>query len=87
MEAPSGDPKRPFTRVKAEQRGTFVLTMPDVASAREIVLFASPEGKPAAPAAVIGRIQIREQSGPEKPKKRGNNGFRSKPRRSKRKRR
>ena len=34
LEALSGDPKQPFTRVEAEQRGTIVLTMP--------ALFASP---------------------------------------------
>jgi hypothetical protein len=85
LEAPSGDPKRPFTRVKAERRGTFVLTMPALASAREIVLFATPEGKPAAPAAVIGHIQLGKQGRPEKPKKRGGSRAPSKPRRSKRK--
>lgn len=62
MEAPSGDPERPFTRVKAERRGAFVLTMPNLSRAQSIVLFASPDEDPRKPAREIGRFDLR---GPE----------------------
>jgi hypothetical protein len=59
MEAPSGDPERPFTRVKADRRGTFVLTMPNLSRAESIVLFASPDDDPRRSAREIGRFDLR----------------------------
>ena len=59
VEAPSGDPERPFTRAKTERRGTFVLTIPNVSQAQSIVLFASPEDDARKAAREIGRFTLR----------------------------
>jgi hypothetical protein len=59
MEAPSGDPERPFTRVRPpERRGTFVLTMPNLSRAQSIVLYTSPDDDPQKPAREIGRFEL-----------------------------
>ncbi len=59
-EAPSGDPKRPFTRVSPQNpQGTFAVLVPYVDSAEALVLCASPAGNPNQAAREVSRISIR----------------------------
>jgi hypothetical protein len=76
LEAPSGDPQRPFTRVpRPEQRGTFVLTLPNLSRGRSLVLHASPGDDRRKPAREIARFDLRrgaaKESGPGGPEPRG----------------
>jgi hypothetical protein len=65
IEAPSGDPERPFTRatVPAKQR-VFVLLVPDTEEGRELVLSASPRGARAGRAQPLATIDLRNPDSP-----------------------
>jgi hypothetical protein len=65
IEAPSGDPERPFTRarVPAKQR-VFVVLVPDTDAGRELVLTASPRGARAGKARPFAAIDLRNPNAP-----------------------
>jgi hypothetical protein len=59
IEAPSGDPKRPFTHVKSsEAEGSFTLLMPDFEQARTLALWASSPEEPSQPAKEIAHVDL-----------------------------
>jgi hypothetical protein len=61
-EAPSGDPKRPFTRVRNEQKqGVFTVMVPDLDHALEVSLVGSPPEQPARAAKQLLRVNLKEQ--------------------------
>ena len=60
-EAPSGDPSRPFTRVRTESdEGTFAVLVPQIESAEALVLCASPTGERLHAPYEITRVAIKE---------------------------
>jgi hypothetical protein len=65
LEAPSGDPERPFTRVAppADHETVFVLLVPEIANTQEVVLCASPAGKPGERARAIAALDLRKPEG------------------------
>jgi hypothetical protein len=64
IEAPSGDPERPFTRTQAPgKEEVFVLLIPEIEAARELVLCGAPKGEPAARARPIAAIDLRNPTG------------------------
>jgi hypothetical protein len=65
IEAPSGDPERPFTRatVSAKQR-VFVVLVPDTDAGREIVLMGSPRGARGGTARPLAAIDLRKPDAP-----------------------
>lgn len=64
VEAPSGDPERPFTRVPVPSRErVFVLLVPDTEAARDLVLCASPEEGRAGEAREVAAIDLRKPTG------------------------
>jgi hypothetical protein len=59
IEAPSGDPARPFMQVRKPQtKGIFELLAPELAGARTLVIFASPPADPGAPASQVARLSL-----------------------------
>jgi hypothetical protein len=61
-EAPSGDPDRPFTRVRTDQKqGTFTIIVPDLEQAQDLNLVGSPAERPAAAAKHIHRVNLKER--------------------------
>ena len=67
-EAPSGDPKRPFTRVRPQNpQGVFAVLVPYVDAAEELVLFSSPGGAHNQAAREISRVAIRVDLRPDSP--------------------
>jgi len=61
LEAPSGDPTRPFTRVSnPNPEGTFSVLVPDFETAEALVLCASPGGVAARAAREITRVLLKE---------------------------
>ena len=60
IEAPSGDPERPFTRARAPAKPrVFVVLVPDTDAGRELVLTASPRGARAGKARPFAAIDLR----------------------------
>lgn len=65
IEAPSGDPERPFTRARAPAtERVFVLLVPDTDEGRELVLSASPRGARAGKARPFAAIDLRNPDAP-----------------------
>ena len=65
IEAPSGDPERPFTRAKAPSKErVFVVLVPDTDEGRELVLSASPRGVRAGKARPFAAIDLRNPDAP-----------------------
>ena len=61
LEAPSGDPQRPFTHVKADKlKGTFVILAPALEGAATLLIFASPPEAAARSAKEIARIDLKQ---------------------------
>lgn len=61
LEAPSGDPSRPFTRIEnPNPEGTFSVLVPDVETAEALVLYASPAGATARAAREVTRVLLKE---------------------------
>jgi hypothetical protein len=61
LEAPSGDPERPFTNVKNDtDEGTFMVIVPDIEQAITLTLHSSPVDEPAGPAREIVRIDLKQ---------------------------
>ncbi len=64
IEAPSGDPERPFTRTKTPARERiFVLLVPETEAGRELILCGSPKRAPAGRACAIAAIDLRKPTG------------------------
>lgn len=64
LEAPSGDPERPFTRVPAPAREqVFVLLVPDTEEGRELVLCGAPRGAPTGKARAFAAVDLRKPIG------------------------
>jgi hypothetical protein len=60
MEAPSGDPSRPFTRMPVKDpQGTFVILVPALDPAQSVVLCAGPSDPRARAAKEIVRVSLR----------------------------
>ncbi len=65
IEAPSGDPERPFTRAAAPSKGrVFVVLVPDTEEARELVLSASPPGVRGGIARPFAAVDLRNPDAP-----------------------
>ena len=64
IEAPSGDPERPFTRARAPDERVFVLLVPDTDDGRELVLCASPRGVRAGKARPFATIDLKSPNAP-----------------------
>ena len=61
IEAPSGDPSRPFTRIEnPNPQGTFSVLVPAVETAEALVLFASPSGATSRAARELTRVLLKE---------------------------
>ncbi len=59
MEAPSGDPKRPFTRVPVQDpQGTFAILVPALEAAHSVLVCASPSDARATAAKEIVRVSL-----------------------------
>jgi hypothetical protein len=63
LEAPSGDPERPFTMTRAPAKGVFVLVVPELSEGRELVLYASPARDPNSSARAFAAIDLRKPQG------------------------
>lgn len=65
LEAPSGDPERPFTRVPPppDHENVFVLLVPEIENAYEVVLCGSPRGRPGERARPIATLDLRRPEG------------------------
>lgn len=67
VEAPSGEPGRPFSRVAQEKpRGQFSIVVPRIDGCHVLLLCSSPPGDPAAPAKAFARVDLRGR-GPQTP--------------------
>jgi len=67
LEAPSGDPERPFTQVKNEtSEGTFMVIVPDIEAGVVLAMHSSPPDEPASPAKEIARIDLKQQRPPRR---------------------
>jgi hypothetical protein len=65
IEAPSGDPERPFTRAAAPSKErVFVVLVPDTDEARELVLSASPRGVRGGSARPLAAVDLRNPDAP-----------------------
>jgi hypothetical protein len=64
MEAPSGDPEKPFTRTPPQRaKGVFTLLVPELTEARQLCLCSSPRKDPTARARPIAMIDLRKPMG------------------------
>jgi hypothetical protein len=64
MEAPSGDPEKPFTRTPPQRaKGVFTLLVPELSEARQLYLCSSPRKDPTARARPIAMIDLRKPMG------------------------
>jgi hypothetical protein len=82
LEAPSGDPERPFTRVPTpdDHETVIVVLVPEIAEANDLVFFASPRaamGERARPLAAVdlrkpeGKVRMLAKDPPAKPTRSG----------------
>ena len=64
VEAPSGDPERPFTRVPSDDKEKVsVLLVPEHAQGRQLMLFASPKGEPHGRARALAALDLQKPVG------------------------
>jgi hypothetical protein len=64
IEAPSGDPERPFTRTRAERpKGVFTLLVPELREGRQLCLCSSPRKDPTGPARPFAAVDFRKPIG------------------------